>query len=988
MNESPTNPPNFYVKSEEKTEKMAFAFTLESSFKDEIRPCFALFWKPNVKSVLGEMRKRARENSKNKFLQLPYTALRFENEAKVPDVLLISSDLELTYFNENKQGKESPFLIGEDAQTDAAVKMVSENFGGWIHRELLSFCNKYQVELNLLDRLDELYVKDNVLYHQADTIRPFDWSAEKSNFASRFGNLSSALLKALTGVVIHPKLGKLSPIISRWKNSNAIELMTKPYPLEDKGEFSLRLKLSVETIPNYDKPVITVTFTRTRWLGNDISPGERYGKKITGYVHDRAISGRCIVFDLIKDWGAGKYEFSDDVYARISEYCKLPPDGTVEDLMACRLNSDNANVRAIYANQMAKHPIQHGFTTTDRVGFFDTLIEPLAKVGVVPWRDWDEVSFKAKIRKPKRSNFEIAAFLEALADDPAEKPVDEEKAQALVEETLRKAFSLEPDVIAASDKLISKKAKCDELEKVRKLNIEAVKRIFGDEKPSLVIVGKNSVRKKIIDKTIKLLFGDSLKTQQAPLPDKTYGIKPKDIKSADHIQTQVAVWSGIINKVRDACSKPVLAMVESPRWFSLNGKLAKDSPLNKTAARMAWADASVPLQYLNLPEQLKSGKIKLNGYLFRIQSAVYALVFAHSGYAEAVPESVEALFTGKMAERKPKYVVGLSVLAGNRTRLGKKHKLIVAVRHEIDTGKSSLRYSHWDGKEAKISEWMKFTDGLCAISRLSEHTLGTKQKEIGNSIAEFCYKVINELNEDDPNAVVIVNRTHINHYSAWGWLRDSELRADNISIGRHKFKKSSWKGIRIIRCRTDIPPGICQRKEALFKEIDEQGNVKHEEPVRVERHTNVQTLAKVRQANLKAIPTFLSVAGLPTTHQLKRGTSVFEKKKLDFPVVNKGKGKAYVEFAPKTDKTVHIIENEDILTKPAGYPRSVEFAIAHKHPDDQDENLVRFVESLRSGHAQYKDWTSLPFVLHAMSTVKEYVNTFALEEEIHEAWQR
>jgi hypothetical protein len=28
----------------------------------------------------------------------------------------------------------------------------------------------------------------------------------------------------------------------------------------------------------------------------------------------------------------------------------------------------------------------------------------------------------------------------------------------------------------------------------------------------------------------------------------------------------------------------------------------------------------------------------------------------------------------------------------------------------------------------------------------------------------------------------------------------------------------------------------------------------------------------------------------------------------------------------------------------------------------------------------YQDWTALPFVLHAMSTIEEYVNTFELED--------
>lgn len=240
---------------------------------------------------------------------------------------------------------------------------------------------------------------------------------------------------------------------------------------------------------------------------------------------------------------------------------------------------------------------------------------------------------------------------------------------------------------------------------------------------------------------------------------------------------------------------------------------------------------------------------------------------------------------------------------------------------------------------------------------------------------EFCYSVIEEIAKEDPYAIIIVNSTHINSMYAWSWLRDKDLKPESISIiGKKRFKKSAWKGIRIIRCRTGIPPTLCQRKEVIYQEIDVEGNEKPEK-VTIPAHTTVPTLLKV---NSTKTPTFLSVA--PPKLQYKRGSSVFEKRKLAFPVSDKGIGKDYVDIAPKIKgKTTHILSEEKIMTKPASFPKSVEFAIVHKHPEDIDEILVRFVESLRFGYAQYQDWTSLPFVLHAMSTIEEYVNTFELE---------
>lgn len=954
---------------------MAFAFTVEPSFHHDKKECTRLSWSPAVKSILDTMLKKARENSEKKSekknLQLPYSALRFDIEATASGLLSVVNDLGLKYFSHDPQ----PFLVA-DSDTQALTKQVNDSFNIWTtSEELAKFCTKYEIDLQLLDRLDQLYTQNKMLSFNQEMINPFEWQKGYKNshndqeVARFFGDLSSRLLKTLSGIIIHPKLGKLSPVISRYRN-NTVELMTKPLMMEE-GEFSLRLKLSVETLPSYDKPIITVTFTRTRWLDSKMKflddPENWYKKNITGYVHDWGNSSRCIAFELVKNRESGLYEFRDDVYSRMSERCNLPTDGTVKDLKARRLSSDNAVARAVYNTQLPnKHTLQHGFTTADRVIFFDAIVEPLSKIGVVPWTDWAEIRAK-KVTKEPRSMFKLQTFLEGLTEDSEE--VEEDKTTSeMLREKLRKALSYEVEEI--SDKLKGENQKVHKLEEVRKLNIKAINHVFGTLTPILVVIGENPKRReKILMEMAKLLFGDRVKVYQVNLPNHAYGTKLKAAKPKDHLKAQVEIWSDTIRQIKKACLMPIFALVEAPKWFqSSDGKQQKDYPLNKVATKMALANDSIATQYLNPPETTKTGKIELGKYLMRIQNALYDLLFAQSGYVESVSENIKTLFG---EERKPRYVVGLSVIAKNKTRFKNSRKLIAAIRYDVFTSESAIKYSYWNhnSKKSESSNWLPFTEGLFSISRLSEHTIGSKVQDIGNSIVGFCHNVIAETAKDDPNAIILVNSTHINSRYAWNWLQDKNVVKD-ISIGNKRFKKSSWKGIRIIRCRTDVAPGICQRKEVVYQEIDTAGNENAEKTATIYPHTNVKRLLKV---NNTPIPIFLSVAAPSDKLKDKRGSSVFEKRKL----ANEEKGKL-------GGKTVYTLLEVDIMKKPASAPRTVEFAIVHKHPDDSDETLVRFVESLRFGYAQYQEWTSLPFVLHAMHTVEEYVSTFELEEEDNE----
>ncbi len=961
---------HFYTKAKENKALMAFAFTVEPSFHHNQKECTRLSWSSAVKSILETMLNKARENSENKYLQLPYSALRFDIEATASGLLSVVNDIGMKYFSQDPK----PFLV---ADNNSITQQVNESFNLWTtSEELVKFCTKYDVNRQLLDRLDQLYTQDKVLNLTQEMINPFDWqngyknSHNNDELERLFGDLSSTLLKTLSGIVIHPKLGKLLPVISRYRN-NAVELMTKPLMMEE-GEFSLRLKLSVETLPSYDKPIITVTFTRTRWLDSNMkfldNPESGYKKNITGYVHDWGNSGRCLAFELVKNRESGLYEFRDDVYSRISERCNLPTDGTVKDLKARRLSSDNAAARAVYNTQLPnKHTLQHGFTTADRVIFYDAIVDPLSKIGIVPWTDWTEIPAN-KIKKSTRSMIDLQAFLEGLTENDEEVEEDQISPEIL-KDKLRQALSFEMEEIY--DKLKGGNQKIHKLDDVRKINLSAISHVFGLFSPTLVVIGENRKRREIITEMAKLLFGECVKLYQVNLPKLAYGTKPKAVKQKEHLKAQVEIWSDTNRQIKNACPMPIFALVEAPLWFqSRYGKQQKDYPLNKVATKKALANDSMAAQYLNPPETTKTGKIKLGEYLMRIQNALYDLLFAQSGYAEAVPKSINELFN---QERKPRYVVGLSVIAKNKTRFASRRKLIAAIRYDAYTGDSSIKYSYWEDKLSKISDWLPFTEGLFSISRLSEHTLGSKAQDIGNSIVKFCHNVIEETAKIDHNAVIIVNSTHINSRYAWNWLQDKKMVTD-ISIGNKRFKKSTWKGIRIIRCRTDIPPSICQKKEVVYQEIDNA-----DKTVTIPVSTNVGTLLRVKNTQ---IPTFLSVASLPKTVQYKRGSSVFEERKLAFPVSEKGPGKAYLDIAPKVKgKTVHIFSDADIMAKPASAPKTVEFAIVHKHPDDSDETLVRFIESLRFGYAQYQEWTSLPFVLHAMHTVEEYVSTFELEED-------
>lgn len=993
-----TTKTSFYVKSADTKEKvMAFAFTLDSSSRQqEEKECLGLYWSPSVKSLLKNVRERASDHSQKPYLQLPYTALRFDIEATTANLLTVYKHLGL------KKGslatnEPQPFLTAESEPEKKIIKQVNDSFHSWSFGELERFCQRYQTNTQFLDRLDQLYTQNEVLHSRQEVMRPFDWksgyqSPAKGNFTGIFEDLSSVLLKTLSSLEIHPSLGKLLPIISRYQ-TNAIELMTQPLQLEEtEAEFSLHLILSVETLPQYDKPLIKVTFTRSRWLDSQTFPNDQwYRKDITGYVHDFGGTGRCIAFELFKNKEVGKYEFKDEVYSRMQQRCQLPANGTVEKLKNRQLYSQQAVARALYHNQMPRnHPLNHGFTTADRVILFDVIAEAFSTIGVVPWQDWTEVKSKKLPNKPTRSLLDVRSFLEGLsAEEQSDELVAEEKVTSeMLTTILKRAFSLQPEEL--KDQLTGGDSKKDQLAEVKTINCNAIQQVFKLTPPSLVVIGENLKRRQIITELAKLLFGDAVAIRQATLPKNAYGTKPKGVKKEEHVQQQVAIWSETVSKIKDACSPPRFALVEAPLWFdSEDGKgTKKDYPPNKVAAKMALANGGIAAKYLNPPKQTKDGKFYLGEYLYRVQNALYDLLFAHSGYAEAVPESIQQLFVGQMANRKPRYVVGLAVLAKNKTGFKDRRKLIVAIRYDARSGESSLKYSYWEKGKSKNSAWLPFTEGLFSISRLSEHTLGPTAEEIGNNIVDFCHKVIEEVAKDDPFAIILVQSTHIHSKFAWSWLQDKNLQLGNISIGTKPFKKS-WSGLRIIRCRTEIPPSLCQRKEVTYQEIDAQGQEIPGETFIAPVHTNVRTLIRVKGTS---IPTFLSVAPPTRNLQYKRGQSVFEKRLLPYKIVmkdekfilmKKGESKNYLNVVPQIPgKQVYVVTEGDIETMPAAFPRSVELAVVHQPPEDEAEVLIRFVESLRFGHAQYQEWTTLPLVLHGMFTVEEYVNTFELGEDM------
>ncbi|MCC5670732.1 DUF3962 domain-containing protein [Nostoc sp. CHAB 5784] len=227
---------------------------------------------------------------------LPYASLRGYLEVELKNAARIESSLGFSKRALNRADSKydpEPFVYIDGGSEQEINKTLRPILNDWITKYLKPFAEKEEVSTKIIERLEELQDKNDLLKITPlkSQVLPWIWSQETGTTQHRnqydYRVLADYVARQIAGQEIFQGLGPMKRIISSngTFTSGRAELITDPRSLKDtKGKFSLVLRLEVITFPSLHQPLLKVDISKRRWLTQLKSP--RYNSHDNGPQED------------------------------------------------------------------------------------------------------------------------------------------------------------------------------------------------------------------------------------------------------------------------------------------------------------------------------------------------------------------------------------------------------------------------------------------------------------------------------------------------------------------------------------------------------------------------------------------------------------------------------------------------------------------------------------------------------------------------------
>ena len=485
------------------------------------------------------------ENIRN----LPYASLRSYLEFKLSNVCTVQPDMGLSKYLINQQ-KQQNFAYIDGGNRNQLIIDLKPILNDWLENNFVDFAKKEGVSEELIESLRELQEKNQFL-----SINPFQskilpWSQHEGSGTARpnrysFPALANYLTRLIAGHEIFQGLGGIKRIISSGQ-TNPVELITNTIHIDNKGLFSLVIKLELITFPSLSQPLIKIDVSKRRWL-SDIKEKAFDNKSINGFVFSKNHQDRIFNFKLKrrKNKDPGEYEWqTDDAFLVLQRELNLPLNiSNADQILRGEASTDDSQVLLTYRNglQQKKHGIDAGVPEKDKLEAIIAIAKIFETKGILPCNDFSKVDIthsteeknntdaaSKQINKPTLLN----AVLECLENnkfcDFTPKYLKKETNKQ-INDLLSKHFNF--TLSEQGIKLFRFDRRnldqSQELEKLIQLNKEAINRLYPNDKPLLFIFHENSNSNvvKLLQTIIQILWGDTLEIQLQRLPENTHGGK-------------------------------------------------------------------------------------------------------------------------------------------------------------------------------------------------------------------------------------------------------------------------------------------------------------------------------------------------------------------------------------------------------------------------------------------------------------------------------
>lgn len=932
-----------------------------------------VFWTIEAKTALAEILREAGMSGEPSGKALPFSSLRALLQVKFPAASFIADDLGAPWKQPDKEAFYPFMEVGADIDPKDVLHQCVKL---WMRYTLSGWAEKLEIPDQALDALDDCLDNDTLVTSKiVDAPRDVKTVLQGNAFGTVASGILQEASRRLTGMTLFEGLGPLYRTIRRNQKSSRLELLTWPVPAEGKGKkpalYSMRLRLSVETMPYSPLPVVTMRVSRIRWIAQPIKYA--VSRTRTGYLMKKGEQAAVLFAITTKD---RKLQQPDDLLFLSTALAwdigtKIDP----ESMAQTELPRGDHFVGIPYAPSGGdSHPLGSGATDADHLDAYRALSEKLGDLG------WKAVAFRSVKYDAARKtdDYYLIGLNEQLADyarDVGRNDIDHDTLKAVSTGFLQ-LVSLEiPDRDLETNK--------DRLTGLRERNGDNIRRAFAEDRPSVVVIASTEESRERLRNSIKRLFGTSVTLHEYPLPANAHGpasdlrhADGKQMKPAERFERRVAAWRDLAAIIKEK-HPDAHVLVEAARFFG-NGI---DDPVAKAAGRYAIAKyASANIQYI-LPLQgavADAGPsiAAVRSFLIRTQMAMYDLLYGHSGLVLNVNEAVDHAFND--AANRPKSIIGISVVSQARSRKigGGGGQLCVATMLDLKDGRAYGKVAtHQAGGPGWTEDWRSFHTLLKLIADMPLPTIGQDQEQAKDTFQRFVQHVLDEA-QDDGGALVMIDST--SSQGLWPWLNDGEI-GQGMYFGANRVDVSAkWPDVRVVRIRTANAAPIVREKTASYKKI----NINTKETAdAVEKHgyaTMSVQVAEMASGGTSGAH-YWSTSTFSTQSQMKRGTSVYRDRMLP------SRPSDAVRDLLKENESLDIANVKAMSAWPAfvddyRLPSTIEITIAKASPADNYDLIACLIQHLRQGYAHTNDDTTLPAPLFFESKVRDYMVRFAIAD--------
>lgn len=766
--------------------------------------------------------------------------------------------------------------------------------------------------------------------------------------------IAKHLAERLAGEELFEGLGPCELVADAVSLEGSVELMTWPTKVIGSDTvFSMVARLSVASWPTSSELYLKIAPVKRVWA-----------KKVPGRKPNAPPTVRCYVFSpehpvLPANFRRNKegWEFGDEygLYQSLTTERGVLPATLEEAIQRPRPTSGSWWVGLPELTTLFDYVQQRTVFESDEVDLRDRVVELLPDVldPVVPYR---------VVKIPRAMTQAKSEVARLKVDDVTPDEADVGLAGAALEQpelSDDEESSITSDEETTADDGATEAKRRARLERHRNASASALKRIHPEHAPSLWVFVDGPDEQKLIEGSARAVFGESLRLEFSPLPKGVHGLRAdlelSDEKGSRRFKARVDRWKSVAEQVKAGATGARHVLICAAKDV---GNRAED-PVNYFAglhAMCLYGEANVH-HLLPLEKDRRTGKLDVQHFIHRVQSALLDVLLAHSG----VVFGVQSFVRGCLGNNAPKAIYGVQAIRSNARAFTQEQRvcLIVFTRLDVGTDATSVAFACRKGNRVTQMDWKPLSEGLQWLG--SQRQLSGDERWLKESFGDVARKTLGKICEEDPKAVVLVDWSTV--AGLWKELSDESLVAaqgDGVVLDGTDLGKA-YPQMTLLRLRADRNATMVMRW-VNTKTFDEWRSEPTPTPTRTSVEEQYATTYKTavalgEEAADEGLKHYLVVMGYRSTVQTKRGMSCFRPRARMSP-----KGNGWFER-----RTLPVAKDN------AALPSGLELTVVHTSTEIKPDSLVSLVMGLRLGYAHYDDWTALPAPLFFERKVRDYV---------------